>query len=93
VVVLETIHELSEYQICMHECPTPKFTAALALVKYARDGKLNSLGEVQYDASGGAGVHPSNIAHLRIAEYVAEANGPLLPAATNANANANGALV
>ena len=44
------------------------------------DGKLASLGDMQYDVSGGAGVHPSNIAHLRIAEYLAEQLKPLLPA-------------
>ena len=43
------------------------------------DGKLASLGEAQYDATGGAGVHPSNIAHLRMAEFVADQLKPLLP--------------
>ena len=41
------------------------------------DGKLASLGEAQYEATGGIGVHPSNIAHMRIAEYVAEQVSPL----------------
>ncbi len=36
------------------------------------DGKLASLGEAQYEATAGVGVHPTNIAHLRIAEYVAK---------------------
>ena len=44
----------------------------------AGDGKLASLGEARFDASGGAGVHPSNIAHLRIAEYVAAQLRPLI---------------
>jgi hypothetical protein len=42
------------------------------------DGKLASLGEAQYEATGGIGVHPSNIAHMRIAEYVAKEVAPLL---------------
>jgi hypothetical protein len=41
-------------------------------------GKLDSLGEAQYEATGGIGVHPSNIAHMRIAEYVAKEVAPLL---------------
>ena len=43
------------------------------------DGKLASLGEAQHDACGGIGVHPSNIAHLRIAEYVADQIKHLVP--------------
>lgn len=35
------------------------------------DGKLASLGDGQYDATSGVGIHPSNIAHYRIGEYVA----------------------
>lgn len=35
------------------------------------DGKLASLGEAQFDATSGVGVHPSNIAHLRIGQFVA----------------------
>jgi len=35
------------------------------------DGKLASLGEAQYDATSGIGVHPTNIAHFRIGEFVA----------------------
>ena len=35
------------------------------------DGKLASLGDGQYDATSGIGVHPSNIAHYRIGKYVA----------------------
>jgi hypothetical protein len=35
-------------------------------------GKLASLGEAQYDATSGIGVHPTNIAHLRIGQFVAE---------------------
>ena len=41
-------------------------------IHYVRgDGKLASLGEGQYDASPGVGVHPTNIAHLHIAQFVA----------------------
>ena len=35
------------------------------------DGKLASLGDGQYDATSGIGVHPTNIAHYRIGEFVA----------------------
>lgn len=42
------------------------------------DGKLASLGDTQYDATSGIGVHPTSIAHLRIAEYVASSIKPLL---------------
>ena len=42
-------------------------------------GKLAGLGaEGQYDATSGVGVHPTNIAHLHIAEYVARHIRPLL---------------
>ena len=34
-------------------------------------GKLASLGEAQYDATSGIGVHPSSIAHYRIGKFVA----------------------
>ena len=37
----------------------------------AGGGKLASLGEAQYDATSGVGVHPTSIAHYRIGEYVA----------------------
>ena len=44
----------------------------------AGDAKLASLGEGQYDATSGIGVHPTNIAHLHIAQAVAAAVKPLL---------------
>ena len=48
-------------------------------IHYVRgDGKLASLGEGQYDASPGVGVHPTNIAHLHIAQFVAAQVKPLL---------------
>lgn len=43
------------------------------------DGKLASLGSSWYDATSGVGVHPTNVAHLHIAHYVATALKPLLP--------------
>ena len=43
------------------------------------DGKLASFSPQQMtEATGGVGVHPTNIAHLRIAEYVAAQIKPLL---------------
>jgi hypothetical protein len=42
------------------------------------DGKLASLGSTWYDATSGVGVHPTSIAHLHIAEFVAAALKPLL---------------
>ena len=51
-----------------------------AMAQAAAEG-VTTLSEAQYDATGGAGVHPSNIAHLRIAEFLAEQIKPLLPAA------------
>ena len=45
------------------------------------DGKLSSLTEQGYDehdATSGIGVHPSNLAHLHIAQYVAAHIKPLL---------------
>jgi hypothetical protein len=45
----------------------------------AGDAKLASLGdEAQHDATSGIGVHPTNIAHLHIARYVAAHIKPLL---------------
>ena len=44
------------------------------------DGKLLSLGDGWYDATSGYGVHPSSIAHLHIAQYVAGAVKPFLAA-------------
>ena len=47
-------------------------------IHYVRgDGKLESLGEAQYSATGGIGVHPTSIAHLRMAQYVAGELGRL----------------
>jgi hypothetical protein len=60
------------------------FDAAAATDKnlhYATgDSKLASLGDAiaQSDATSGIGVHPTNIAHLHIAEYVASQIKPLL---------------
>ena len=42
------------------------------------EDKLASLGEAQYDASAGIGVHPSQIPHHRIAEFVAANVQPML---------------
>ena len=42
------------------------------------DGKLLSLGDGWYDATSGYGVHPSSIAHLHIAQYVAATLKPIL---------------
>ena len=42
------------------------------------DGKLASLGEAAHDATSGIGVHPTNTAHLHIAQYVAAGIKPLL---------------
>ena len=45
------------------------------------DGKLSSLtaqGYDEHDATSGIGVHPSNLAHLHIAQYVAAHIKPLL---------------
>ena len=46
----------------------------------AGDGKLASLGDdvAQSDATSGIGVHPTNAAHLHIAQYVAASIKPLL---------------
>ena len=63
------------------------FDAAAATDKHLHyltgDGKLASLGEGQYDATSGIGVHPTNTAHLRIAEYVAAHVKPLITATTH----------
>jgi len=49
------------------------------------DGKLASLGETQYDATAGVGVHPTNIAHLRIAQFVSDQLQNILPGRLGVN--------
>ena len=44
------------------------------------EGKLASLGDAQYDATSGIGVHPSNMAHLHIGNFVADQVKALLGA-------------
>lgn len=75
--------EVQEGQQGKREAQLKAVTAAQVADKnlyYIRgDGKLASLGEQSHDATSGVGVHPTNIPHLRIAQYVSAQLREILP--------------